>query len=56
MFVIIVGNPCDGMSFYGPFEDGNEANEYADERFSKEDWWVARLEAPVAQQDRAAVS
>jgi hypothetical protein len=31
--IVIVGNPIEGFSFHGPFEDYAQANEYASEYF-----------------------
>lgn len=46
MFVVISGNPFDGLKVHGPFEDGNEANEWASEarELKDETWWVVSVE------------
>ena len=48
MFVIAVGNPFDGITLFGsergamPFEDHDEAVEYAEKNFSNE-WWIVEV-------------
>lgn len=39
MMILVTGNPVDGLSFYGPFD------EIADETLDKfeGDWWIADL-------------
>ena len=49
MFVILVGNPIDGMEIVGPFTDGDEANEYADFFMDGYDWWVVGLKEPLGE-------
>lgn len=51
--VVIVGNVIDGLTFYGPFADVQEANDWAvDESANShgvigdEDWVVAVLNLP----------
>lgn len=39
--IIIAGNPVDGFNHYGPFDDCEQANEWADGRF--DEWWGAKL-------------
>lgn len=48
-FVIVNGNPIDGLDFIGPFSDGELANEYveSDQDLRNNDWWVARLNVPA---------
>jgi hypothetical protein len=45
--ILIVGNPVDGLTFYGPFATADEANA-AGERV-QDDWWIAPLKAPDAE-------
>jgi len=47
--VVIVGNPADGFSFYGPFDTAEAAHEAADCAF--DDWWIARLHEPEVLTD-----
>jgi len=54
-YVIIVGNPFDGISIYGRlnesddkvvgFDSPDDANEIADMTFHGYDWWVVELRA-----------
>lgn len=48
LWVVVVGNPFDGIRLIGPFEDGNDANEWADENCDTEDWWVVNIIDPQA--------
>lgn len=44
MYIVIVGNPVDGFSYYGPFEDRETAIKYAERNFRNSgDWWVHDL-------------
>ncbi len=43
LYLIIVGNVVNGLTHYGPFDDAEEANEYAKYKFDDEDWVVAAL-------------
>jgi len=46
-YVILIGNPVDGLEFIGPFDDGNEATEYAEVKVHRnKEWWLAEMEAP----------
>ncbi len=45
LYVVTIGNPFDGMRLVGPFDDGEAANEYADNH--QDDWWVVKLDAPA---------
>ena len=51
MHVVVVGDPFDGMSIYGPFPTGDEANDWAQCNGKTDledvDWWVVRLESPL---------
>lgn len=46
-YIIVIGNPIDGLRFIGPFTDGDPGtpNEYA-ERHVHDEWWVVEIEAP----------
>lgn len=46
MHVIMTGNPADGFAVIGPFNNAEEASEYADEHFREEEWWLLPLHAP----------
>lgn len=43
-FVIIIGNPIDGITIHGPFDDIEEAHEWAEE--NSDEWWCAMLYIP----------
>lgn len=44
MFVVVFGNPFDGMSVHGPFQDSEDANRYAEDADC--DWWLMDLTQP----------
>lgn len=44
-FVIVTGNPIDGVALHGPFDDGNEATEWAEVKLRTE-WWNVGLHKP----------
>lgn len=49
MWIIIAGNPVDGLNFIGPFQTSEEAHEYADwdQYLKNQDWWVVDLIPPT---------
>jgi hypothetical protein len=43
-YIVVSGNPIDGLAFHGPFENKGDAMVWADENVSIEyDWWLAVL-------------
>lgn len=42
--ILIAGNPVDGFTYHGPFDNEDERAEYTNE-FSS-DWWYAELTEP----------
>ena len=47
MFVILYGNPVDGMSIIGPFPTSEDANGHAEDTLNGNgEWWVVELESP----------
>lgn len=43
--VLVVGNPFDGLTVYGPFNDAAVASEIPDrQHWNVPDWWVVDLE------------
>jgi hypothetical protein len=51
MYVLITGNPVDGISLIGPFTDSEEAIEYAEVHINGPgEWWLAEVEAPQEQE------
>lgn len=47
--LVLTGNPVDGLSFYGPFEDALAAGDWAEAGLSGHEWWIATL-VPVEQE------
>ena len=45
--VLAVGNAFDGISLYGPFNNGEEASEYAERHAREDDWHVVPIIEPV---------
>ena len=45
-FIVMSGNPIDGLQFTGPFSSTDDAVAWAEE-LCKTDWWVVPLEVPV---------
>lgn len=43
-YVLLIGNPVDGVSIVGPFVDTENATEHAEARFKNSEWWIAVLE------------
>jgi hypothetical protein len=55
MYILVVGNPVDGVRFYGPFTTTEQASYYAATTFEESDqdntdWWIAALATPVIQE------
>lgn len=48
--VLLVGNPIDGLTLYGPFHD-EEALSREAETIADSDWWSAKLLAPDDAED-----
>jgi hypothetical protein len=47
MFIVVSGNPMDGLTFYGTFEDEEIASEWADKYLNNTggDWWVTEIKS-----------
>ena len=45
-FMVITGNPVDGLFYNGPFADSELAFEWANSEHNGEDWWIAVLHSP----------
>jgi hypothetical protein len=43
-YIIVYGDPINGLYFVGPFDDANEAGDYASDNIDGE-WWIAKLES-----------
>jgi hypothetical protein len=50
-FIIIYGNPIDGLSHVGPFYSRDDAIEYAISEPYNGNWWISMLEAPAYATD-----
>ena len=46
MTVIVMGNPFDGLTIHGPFEDFDAANDWVEEQGLDDDWWAVELVKP----------
>ncbi len=47
-YVIVVGNPIDGIDIYGPFDRRLDANDWATENVPEEhDWFVVGITREV---------
>lgn len=46
IYVVIGGNPFDGMSVFGPFGDAEEGNEWAQDELKRDTWWTMKVEEP----------
>jgi hypothetical protein len=44
--VIVTGNPGDGFSILGPFNELDEAIEWAEESLRGEEWWTMKMVQP----------
>jgi hypothetical protein len=43
-YVLIVGNPIDGMSIYGPYDSTEDAESMAETISTDETWWITELQ------------
>ena len=43
-YVIVVGNPVDGLSFIGPYTERKDAEDECES--IQQDWWIAPMELP----------
>lgn len=47
MYAILHGNPVDGLTVVGPFDEFDDANGYADDHLNGGgEWWIVELIAP----------
>ena len=44
-FIVVLGNPIDGLQFTGPFSSIDDAVAWAEE-VCETDWWIVPLEEP----------
>ena len=49
VWAVMIGNPFDGSSLFGPFENAELANDWADtaSETRNSDWWVIELTSPT---------
>lgn len=46
-YIVITGNPVNGLHFNGPFESSVKAMDWgSDQMEGIDDWWIAKLEEP----------
>ena len=51
-FIVVMGDVVDGLRFYGPFSDSDEAGEFAEgERCGNEPWTCAELYDPMVDSE-----
>lgn len=43
-WVVVVGNPFDGMTCWGPFQSYEQASAYAEK--CEGDWWIVDIHRP----------
>jgi hypothetical protein len=48
MYIIITGNPIDGLNFFGPFSNSDDAIKWAENHSTGADWWLANV-TPVVE-------
>lgn len=42
-YVLVVGNPVDGLCFMGPFNTAEDASQFGENNVDAEEFWVAAL-------------
>jgi hypothetical protein len=52
--IIITGNPVDGFTIVGPFENRDEAFDFGNWNLKDEEWWVDLLIDPASLKAEAA--
>ena len=45
-YIVIVGNPVDGFSFFGLFDSAKDAGDWAECECKNQTWWTAELKEP----------
>lgn len=46
-YVVVSGNPFDGLTIYGSFSCVEEAIEWADLDLRDEPWWIVKVQSPA---------
>lgn len=52
-FIAIQGTPADGFDYFGPFDTANEAADYVEADYSRENWWIVPLTTPTSPDEIA---
>lgn len=50
-YVVSMGDPFNGLTLHGPFEDANTAGEWAGENYKNETWTVVQVREPLPTSD-----
>lgn len=50
-YMVAIGNPFDGITFYGPFQYMDEANDWVTDISPGEDWWLVEIRHPKEMED-----
>ncbi len=51
-YVVAKGNPLDGITLYGPFEDSDSALEWAECNDREGDWWIVTVNSPEEDNEK----
>ena len=43
-WIVVIGNPMDGLSMFGPFLSEESAIEFAEIENGGQEWWVTKLQ------------
>ena len=54
-WIVIAGNPVDGLEFHGPFDSTHDAVEYANEEI-RDEWWLGKLQPFSEGEDSEQIS
>lgn len=55
MHVVMIGNPVDGFTIYGPFKTGEDAILWAQDEVET-DWWIAKVFPPYEDRENDGVT
>jgi len=51
MYVVVYGNPIDGIAIHGTFNTSEKANDYADRcSTSSDEWWITDIFDPQEEE------
>jgi hypothetical protein len=49
-FIVVIGNPVDGLEFIEPFREHENAQMFAEDNVEREiDWWICELRQPTTK-------